>query len=206
MADQAMAAPSAPAATAQASRPIDVPAPPAAAAAAAHVAASPDATGLSPPCGSGRCFACNKKTGLTGFICKCGQSFCGSHRYADAHACSFDYKAAAAQQLAKANPVVAASKIDKARTRAADVVLRSGALRSRLGTTALRRLARALVLPPTRAMSSPVSRGGRSDGATRRGAGQGAYALRGALCSSRPRLRCIDPRLPLACPSPILQF
>ena len=113
------APPAAPAAAVahEASAPVPIPAAPAAAAAAAQVAASPDATGLSPPCGSGRCFACNKKTGLTGFKCRCGQSFCGSHRYADAHACSFDYKAAAAQQLAKANPVVAASKIDKARAR-----------------------------------------------------------------------------------------
>jgi predicted nucleic acid binding AN1-type Zn finger protein len=82
------------------------------------VAASPEATACSPPnSGSTRCHSCNKKTGLTGFKCRCGHSFCGSHRYADAHACSFDYKAAAAQQLAKANPVVAASKIDKARAR-----------------------------------------------------------------------------------------
>ena len=122
-----MAAPAAPVVSTQAvSAPVAIPAP-AAPLPPAQVAASPDALGSSP---SGRCFACNKKTGLTGFKCRCGQSFCGSHRYADAHACSFDYKAAAAQQLAKANPVVAASKIDKARTPAqADEV----SLRPRFG-------------------------------------------------------------------------
>ncbi|GJM96876.1 hypothetical protein PR202_ga13749 [Eleusine coracana subsp. coracana] len=31
-----------------------------------------------------RCLTCRKKVGLTGFQCRCGGTFCGSHRYADA--------------------------------------------------------------------------------------------------------------------------
>ncbi|GJN29098.1 hypothetical protein PR202_gb17291 [Eleusine coracana subsp. coracana] len=60
-----------------------------------------------------RCMACRKKVGLTGFQCRCGGTFCGSHRYADAHACGFDYKAAGREQIAKQNPVVVAAKIVK---------------------------------------------------------------------------------------------
>jgi hypothetical protein len=68
-----------------------------------------------PPPNPGRCYSCSKKTGLLGFSCRCGFSFCSSHRYADAHACSFDYKGAAATLLTKANPLVAGSQINKVR-------------------------------------------------------------------------------------------
>eukprot|EP00183_Erythrolobus_madagascarensis_P000374 CAMPEP_0185847858 /NCGR_PEP_ID=MMETSP1354-20130828/2957_1 /TAXON_ID=708628 /ORGANISM="Erythrolobus madagascarensis, Strain CCMP3276" /LENGTH=233 /DNA_ID=CAMNT_0028548191 /DNA_START=118 /DNA_END=819 /DNA_ORIENTATION=- len=61
----------------------------------------------------GRCFECRKKVGLTGFTCRCGYVFCGEHRYADQHACTFDYKSQAKELLTKANPVVVASKVDK---------------------------------------------------------------------------------------------
>ncbi|KAK3132126.1 hypothetical protein QOZ80_6AG0516210 [Eleusine coracana subsp. coracana] len=60
-----------------------------------------------------RCMTCRKKVGLTGFQCRCGGTFCGSHRYSDAHACGFDYKAAGREQIAKQNPVVVAAKIVK---------------------------------------------------------------------------------------------
>ncbi|TVU44657.1 hypothetical protein EJB05_04103, partial [Eragrostis curvula] len=49
--------------------------------------------------------------GLTGFRYRCGGTFCGSHRYTDAHACGFDYKAAGREQIAKQNPLVVAAKI-----------------------------------------------------------------------------------------------
>jgi hypothetical protein len=39
--------------------------------------------------------------------------FCSSHRHAQDHACDFDYQAMGRERLAKANPQVAASKIDK---------------------------------------------------------------------------------------------
>eukprot|EP00762_Andalucia_godoyi_P007440 ANDGO_07863.mRNA.1 Zinc finger A20 and AN1 domain-containing stress-associated protein 4 len=59
-----------------------------------------------------RCGVCAAKVGLaTGFKCKCGGLFCGSHRYPDTHVCSFDHKAEDRRKLAEANPVVIASKI-----------------------------------------------------------------------------------------------
>mmetsp|Transcript_10562 Transcript_10562/g.25016 ORF Transcript_10562/g.25016 Transcript_10562/m.25016 type:complete len:178 (+) Transcript_10562:98-631(+) len=60
-----------------------------------------------------RCFTCKKKVGLTGFTCRCGGTFCGIHRYSDKHECSFDYKTAGREQLAKANPTIAPEKVDK---------------------------------------------------------------------------------------------
>ncbi|XP_053574435.1 AN1-type zinc finger protein 6 isoform X1 [Bombina bombina] len=60
-----------------------------------------------------RCFMCRKKTGLTGFECRCGNVFCGAHRYSDVHSCSYDYKADAAEKIRKENPVVVGEKIQK---------------------------------------------------------------------------------------------
>jgi predicted nucleic acid binding AN1-type Zn finger protein len=60
-----------------------------------------------------RCEACRKKVGLLGFACRCGGTYCGAHRHAGAHACKFDYMAAGRQQIARQNPLVVASKIDK---------------------------------------------------------------------------------------------
>lgn len=60
-----------------------------------------------------RCFSCRKRVGLTGFKCRCENTFCGLHRYAEKHSCSFDFKAAGREAIAKANPVVKAAKIDK---------------------------------------------------------------------------------------------
>lgn len=63
--------------------------------------------------GSSRCATCKKRVGLTGFKCRCGNLFCGSHRYSDKHECPFDYRTAARDAIAKANPVVKADKLDK---------------------------------------------------------------------------------------------
>ncbi|KAG9352273.1 hypothetical protein JZ751_020686 [Albula glossodonta] len=60
-----------------------------------------------------RCFMCRKKVGLTGFDCRCGNVFCGIHRYSDIHSCTFDYKADAAEKIRKENPVVVGEKIQK---------------------------------------------------------------------------------------------
>ncbi|MBN3315996.1 ZFAN6 protein, partial [Atractosteus spatula] len=60
-----------------------------------------------------RCFICRKKVGLTGFDCRCGNLFCGIHRYSDIHNCTFDYKADAAEKIRKENPVVVGEKIQK---------------------------------------------------------------------------------------------
>lgn len=60
-----------------------------------------------------RCFMCRKKVGLTGFECRCGNVYCGLHRYSDKHDCSFDYKADGRAKISKDNPVVVGSKIQK---------------------------------------------------------------------------------------------
>lgn len=60
-----------------------------------------------------RCFACQKKVGLRGFKCRCGDVFCAGHRYSDMHTCSFDYKAAGRASIAKANPIVKADKVQR---------------------------------------------------------------------------------------------
>jgi hypothetical protein len=51
-----------------------------------------------------RCWECKKKVGLTAIECRCGYVFCNSHRYADQHACSFDFKASDRAELARRNP------------------------------------------------------------------------------------------------------
>lgn len=60
-----------------------------------------------------RCFMCRKKLGLTGFGCRCGQQFCGLHRYSDKHHCPHDYRTEAAEKIRKENPVVVADKIQR---------------------------------------------------------------------------------------------
>ncbi|MEQ2217813.1 hypothetical protein XENOCAPTIV_023336 [Xenoophorus captivus] len=48
-----------------------------------------------------------------GFDCRCGNLFCGIHRYSDKHNCPYDYKAEAAAKIRKENPVVVADKIQR---------------------------------------------------------------------------------------------
>ncbi|KAK7264430.1 hypothetical protein RJT34_32039 [Clitoria ternatea] len=60
-----------------------------------------------------RCKSCNKKVGLTGFVCKCGVTFCGTHRYPEKHQCSYDYKAAGRDAISKDNPIVKADKVQR---------------------------------------------------------------------------------------------
>lgn len=93
-----------------------------AAAAGAQEAASqvPVATEEQEPPGqqakkSNRCevASCRKKVGLTGFTCRCGGLFCGTHRYSDLHQCTFDYKALGAEEIRRNNPVVKGEKIQK---------------------------------------------------------------------------------------------
>ncbi|KAJ3678147.1 hypothetical protein LUZ60_001950 [Juncus effusus] len=76
---------------------------------------SPESTKLAigPTKPINRCTICAKRVGLTGFRCRCGDLFCGSHRYSDTHDCSFDYKAAGRAEILKNNPVVRAAKIIK---------------------------------------------------------------------------------------------
>jgi hypothetical protein len=67
------------------------------------------------------CLECGTKLGLFGFGCKCSrdQTFCASCRFpkfrpsdSAGHKCSIDYIQQGKDQIAKANPKVAAPKVD----------------------------------------------------------------------------------------------
>jgi predicted nucleic acid binding AN1-type Zn finger protein len=60
-----------------------------------------------------RCFGCKKKVGLLGFKCRCGFVFCSMHRIAEAHNCTYDYKAANRAKLEEQNPQIVSSKLQK---------------------------------------------------------------------------------------------
>jgi len=61
-----------------------------------------------------RCSECRKKVGLTAIECRCGKVYCGAHRIAEKHSCTFDFKAYGRQHIEKANErVVAQSLVDK---------------------------------------------------------------------------------------------
>ncbi|XP_061601204.1 AN1-type zinc finger protein 4 [Cololabis saira] len=63
---------------------------------------------------SKHCFLCGKKTGLaTSYECRCGHNFCATHRYAETHECSFDYKTAGRRFLQDNNPLISAPKLPK---------------------------------------------------------------------------------------------
>lgn len=63
---------------------------------------------------SKHCFHCGKKTGLaTSYECRCGHNFCASHRYAETHDCTYDYKSAGRRFLQETNPLVSAPKLPK---------------------------------------------------------------------------------------------
>ncbi|KAI3813002.1 hypothetical protein L1987_17715 [Smallanthus sonchifolius] len=62
---------------------------------------------------SNRCSTCNKKVGVMGFKCKCGEIFCGSHRYPEEHDCEFDFKRSGRDDIAKANPVMKVDKVNR---------------------------------------------------------------------------------------------
>ena len=53
---------------------------------------------------------CRKKT-LVPVKCQCDKVFCMTHRMPEDHACGFDFKKAAREQLEKQNPKVVAPKL-----------------------------------------------------------------------------------------------
>lgn len=46
-------------------------------------------------------------------LSRCGNNFCASHRYAESHDCTFDYKTEGRKLLEQSNPVVSAPKLPK---------------------------------------------------------------------------------------------
>lgn len=80
---------------------------------ASPVVVSDENSGAKPKDRPRRCNSCNKRVGLMGFDCRCGNIFCAIHRYSDKHNCPFDYRTSAQDAIAKANPIVKAEKLDK---------------------------------------------------------------------------------------------
>ncbi|PHT31104.1 hypothetical protein CQW23_27441 [Capsicum baccatum] len=60
-----------------------------------------------------KCTACRKRVGLTGFSFKCGVLFCAVHHYSNKQNCSFDYRNAGQNTIAKTNPIITAEKLNK---------------------------------------------------------------------------------------------
>jgi hypothetical protein len=95
-------------------RPAPADAAPVELASPADAAPAPEAAKASARTSANRCSSCRKRVGLTGFRCRCGELFCGAHRYSDRHGCGYDYRGAGRDAIARANPVVRADKqVDK---------------------------------------------------------------------------------------------
>ncbi|CAH8649784.1 unnamed protein product [Schistosoma bovis] len=61
-----------------------------------------------------RCSMCSRKIGITNsYTCRCDRSFCSVHRYAEVHACQYDYKAEARRYIIESNPVITTPKLPK---------------------------------------------------------------------------------------------
>lgn len=58
-----------------------------------------------------RCKTCSKQLGLLGFQCRCGDLFCGMHRYPGEHGCKVDFKSSACKTLAEENPACIADRM-----------------------------------------------------------------------------------------------
>lgn len=57
-----------------------------------------------------RCEFCNKKVGLLGMVCKCGDLFCVKH--ISDHNCGFDHKKEFREKFIKENPVITPKKLE----------------------------------------------------------------------------------------------
>ncbi|XP_076830773.1 AN1-type zinc finger protein 4 [Brachyhypopomus gauderio] len=63
---------------------------------------------------SKHCSLCGRKTGLaTSYECRCGNNFCSTHRYAETHDCTYDYKTTGRRFLQESNPIISAPKLPK---------------------------------------------------------------------------------------------
>ncbi len=50
---------------------------------------------------------------IIGCYYRCGGLYCGTHRYAKTHSCTFDYKTKGKETIARNNPLVVATKLPK---------------------------------------------------------------------------------------------
>ena len=60
-----------------------------------------------------KCWICSRKVGVMGYACRCGYTFCKSHRLPEDHTCAFDYSTKGKEILKEKNPLVTASKMEK---------------------------------------------------------------------------------------------
>jgi len=60
-----------------------------------------------------KCTHCKVNVGILGFPCRCGGMFCATHRYANEHQCTFDYREHGQEEIRKNNPQVVGQKIQK---------------------------------------------------------------------------------------------
>jgi len=60
-----------------------------------------------------RCWQCKRKIGIVGIQCRCGYIFCGKHRYAQEHNCTFDHRQHQQKKLRKENKQILTKKLDK---------------------------------------------------------------------------------------------
>lgn len=56
---------------------------------------------------------CKKKLMLSDFACRCENYYCGSHRHAESHLCSFNFKGQGTALLEKQLVKTVASKLDR---------------------------------------------------------------------------------------------
>lgn len=67
----------------------------------------------SPPKEKNRCAVCRKKINLTYIECRCGGKYCGAHRYADEHNCTYDHKKMNKERIKANNPEIKKDKFEK---------------------------------------------------------------------------------------------
>lgn len=76
--------------------------------------AVPSVTSSSQLTGASHCHCCGIKCKLAQrFQCKCGHTFCPSHRYYDQHSCTYDFRAKDLAAVERANPKVVKAKLEK---------------------------------------------------------------------------------------------
>jgi len=56
---------------------------------------------------------CKVKLMLADFACRCNSFYCSQHRFAEAHKCSFDYRAVSKDILTKQMPTVVGEKFQR---------------------------------------------------------------------------------------------
>ena len=56
---------------------------------------------------------CKVKLMLADFACRCKSFYCSQHRFAEAHKCSFDYRAVGKDLLTKQMPTVVGEKFER---------------------------------------------------------------------------------------------